>query len=319
MHPLLQRFLIGWVAGVVTTGALVSSAKRPHKLKRKKRKKQPDGTDEPVQIGAVALHDARLPLEGSLTLPEWRDRIVAAGSSVGSKVSSLLQREPRAAIDAEPSAPSSQRRTKRSSAHAKGRRGRKRKQATLWDSAKESLKQTVKETVADEVKHSPMGSAFQKLKDVSAKVKTGATTAATLVKKGIEGDPEPEDGSKPKPSLPQRLDAAGAALEKAVNSAAEGSAPDAREPTPKSVDASEVAAKVKQGIAAVGTWLQGPGAPGYKKSARPADGGEVVDAKDAPASKLPTKAAHDAPADARPIDDAGDSAGDDGDQGRAQR
>ena len=328
MNPWLQRFLIGWAAGVATTGALVSTAKRPHKLKRKKRKKQEDGTEEPVQIGAVALKDARLPDERGLTMGEWRDRVVATGSSVGARVGAMLKRDrkqdpvdlhvkeagarppdevqrPDGTVEhfAAKASPRPSPRSKRKGAHAKGRRGKKRKDASLWDSAKESFKQTVKETVVEEVNKTPMGSALEALKGVSAKVKSGATTAATatatFVKRGIEGNPEPQDGSKPVPSLQQRLDAAGAAIEKAVKNATdappEGAedapAPDIEPISPranKNVEAvaevaAEVAVKVKSGLAAVGSWLQGPGAPGYKKAPRAADAdAEVVDAKDAP-------------------------------------
>lgn len=344
MNPWLQRFLIGWAAGVVTTGALVSTAKRPHRLKRKKRKKQEDGTEEPVQIGAVAMKDARLPDERGLTVGEWRDRVVASGASLGTRVGAVFKRERRpttggaAAGGTTPSAlepdevqrtdgtveKSASTRKKRRGAHAKGRRGKKRKEATLWDSAKESFKQTVKETVAEEVNKSPMGSALETLKDVGAKVKSGATSAATatasFVKRGIDGNPEPDDGSKPTPSLQQRIDAAGAAIEKAVKNATDGPEPrgsaeptvsaraaeSADEPRPnKNVDAAaevaaEVAVKVKSGLLAVGSWLQGPGAPGYKKAPRASDGGEVVEAKDA------------RPSDAKPHDDEpGDAANSD--------
>jgi hypothetical protein len=100
MNPWLQRFLIAWAAGIVTTGAVVSTAKTPHKLKKKKRKKRDDGTLEPVQIGATALKDARMAEERGLTMPEWRDKVVATGSAVGAKVTSVFKRTPSTASTA---------------------------------------------------------------------------------------------------------------------------------------------------------------------------------------------------------------------------
>jgi hypothetical protein len=287
MNPWLQRFLIGWAAGVVTTGAIVKTAKQPHRLKRKKRKKKADGTDEPVQIGALALKDARFPDERALTMGEWRDRVVASGTSVGTRVSSLFQREPPAPVvddgartpDEVQHPDGTVERPEKRHAPSK-RRGAKRPQATLWESAKESLKQTVKETVADEVKQSPMGSAIETLKEVSAKVKSGATTvassAATFVKRGIEGNPALGDDGQPTPSVQERehTDEPRAVTTEAQRN---GSGVEAAAEV-----AAEVALKVNAGIEAVGTWLKGPGAPGDAKRRRTEGTGDVVDAKDAP-------------------------------------
>lgn len=333
MNPWLERFLIAWAAGIVTTGAVVSTAKKPHKLKKKKKKKKrEDGTLEPVQMGATALRDARLPEERGLTMPEWRDKVVAAGA----RVSSVFKRTPaRPAEGVDTSgakAPdevqradgttvassSAAKRKRRKGAHAKGRRGKKRREATLWDSAKESFKQTVKESVREEVNETPVGSALETLKSVGAKVKEGATKvgagAAKAVNRAIEGNPSsdadaPElDAAAPKPPLTEeeraRLDAERAKREADrvdVEAGARAAAQVASEV------AADLGRKMKGGLSAVGSWLQGPGSPDYGKRRRANPTGEVVDAKveaptDAVAAEAPA-AQTDGGDDARDSDE----------------
>ena len=324
--------------------------------------------DSRVQIGATALKDARMPEERGLTMPEWKDKVVATGSAVGAKVTSVFKRTPSrppvpddgaqapdevqgadGKVVAQPSRSPASAKRKRKGAHAKGRRGKKRAEATLWDSAKESFKQTVKETVAEEVKETPVGSALETLRAVGARVKEGATKvgagAAKAVNRAIEGNPEdereeldengipiPRPVLVPKPagpSLQERIDKAGAAIEKAVKGLAEGaarttssSASDSSSSSSTAIEppaplteeeaaaaeeaerkaaadrvdveagakaaaqvASEVAGnigrKMKGGLSAVGSWLQGPGSPDFSKRRRANASGEVVEAKEA--------------------------------------
>lgn len=365
MNPWLQRFLVSWAAGVAASGVVISTAKKPGRLKKKKRKKKADGTEEPVQMGAVALRDARAPEERGLTVGEWREHVVTTTRGVGTKVAALFRREPSAAAadDGSPREPDEvqaadgtrlktapraarkkNKKKQRKGGHAKGsagkrgRRGR-RPQATLWDSAKESLKQTVKETVKEEVKATPVGTAFEALKNVGAKVKEGATTAASAAasavgkvmadtKQGgvrdeippqLRGEPPgaPSEVNEPPPPsvTPQKveetLEAIGRSIETAIHKVADGAraaaedvkkaseAGEAGEPRGDGapVDVGEVAKKVRGGVDAVGSWLQGPGAPGYRRRVRPASGGDVVEAKDAPLKDAPKDVveARDAP------------------------
>lgn len=348
MNPWLQRFLVSWAAGVAASGVVITTAKKPGRLKKKKRKKKADGTEEPIQMGAVALRDARAPEERGLTVGEWREHVVTTTRGVGTKVAALFRREPPAASAADDGSPREpdevqaadgtrlktaprgarkHKKKQRKGGHAKGsagkrgRRGR-RPQATLWDSAKESLKQTVKETVKEEVKATSVGTAFEALKNVGAKVKEGATTAASAAasavgkvmadhKQGgasdeippqLRGEPPgaPREANEPPPPsvTPQKveetLEAIGRSIETAIHKVADGAraaAEDVKKASEAgeapgdgapSVDVGEVAKKVRGGVDAVGSWLQGPGAPGYRRRVRPASGGDVVEAKDAP-------------------------------------
>lgn len=371
MNPWLQRFLISWAAGVAASGAIVSTAKRPGKLKRRKKKKA-DGTEEPVQLGAVALHDARVADERGITVREWGENVRATGAAVGQRVKGLFSRAPKEPVVAEDGArvPDEVQtkdgariktpRAKRKGAHAKGRRGKRRRrpQATLWDSAKESLKQTVKETVKEEVKATPVGSALEALKSVGAKVKEGASAAAGAVNKAIGGTagekassaddeippqlrgevpPTPEEIAareearlaeiaaqeavraekmrKVEENIEKGLDAFGKKIEGAIAKVAEAASSAAQPREPREppapaehvdgeappappVDPAEVAKKLKGGLDVVGSWLQGPGAPGYgSRRVRPANA-EVVDAVDVVEAKDPDVVeAKDAPDD----------------------
>ena len=250
VHPMLQRILISLAAGTAATSAVVSTAKRPHKPK-KRRKKRPDGSEAPVSLGATALHDVKLPDERGLTPAEWRHGMAQWGGAVATRITSVFKRAPSEGGTSTPNSVQTPEGTRAPNAHKRRRDGKKRPQATLWDSAKESLKQTVKETVRDEVKSSPVGSALDTLKDVTEKVKEGAANAA-------------------------------ASAARAVNQAIDKppSSPNAETPAAKPEETTDVGVNLKNSVDAVGSWLQGPGTPGYQKRERPAAGGDVVDAKD---------------------------------------
>lgn len=360
MNPWLQRFLISWAAGVAASGAVISTAKKPGKLKKRKRKKKADGTEEPVQMGAVALRDARAAEERGLTVGEWRDNVVATTRGIGTRVVAVFRKEPKAvprADDGSPREPDEvqapdgtrlktpppsrtsqaarKTRKKRKGSHAKGRRAGgkpgksgkrgRRPHATLWDSAKESFKQTVKETVKEEVKATPVGTAFEALKNVGAKVKEGASTAASAAASAVNkviaenrappstskdeipphlrGESGEEPGAAPEaesqppaapPKVEETLEAIGRTIESAIHKVADSAkaaANDAggegsNEAAPP-IQVADVAKKVKGGVDAMGSWLQGPGAPGYRRRVRPSSGADVVEAKDAPSKDAP--------------------------------
>lgn len=383
MNPWLQRFLVSWAAGVAATGALVSTAKRPGKLKPRKKRRRADGSEEPVQMGAVALQDVRAADDRGLTAAEWRANVVASARGARARVAEVFSRTapapaPRARDGARaPDEVQSQEGTapapapaattsvhgskardakvqgstkghgskghgskgqgtpaarKRSGAHAKGRTQgraghRRRPQASLWDSARESLRQTVRDTVREEVKESPVGAALETLKTVGEKVREGASTAATAAHGALQkvleagesatrattaAPPDGERGqnvtSSTSGTSTAGADDDGRAAEappttdgRGVPGVASGdaSAPGAT----TSVDVQEVARKVRAGADAVGTWLQGPGTPGYPSARvrRSGTAADVVEAKDAPApSPAP---ADDAPQPTEPTSD----------------
>ncbi len=172
VNPLLQRFLIAWAAGVATTGVIAGTAKRPHRLKRRRRKKKKGQAAEPVQIGAVALSDARAPADPGMSVEEW-----AAGvKALPSRVAGIFARVPKQADGArEPDEiRTADGATVKGAAGRKTRRRGRRKQATLWDSAKESMRQTVRDVVKDEVKDTPVGNAVEAAKKAGDRVKEGA-------------------------------------------------------------------------------------------------------------------------------------------------
>lgn len=179
MNPLLQRFLISWAAGAAATGVVVGTAKRPHRLKRRKKKKKGQGA-EPVQIGAVALQDARAPNDPGLSMDEWTAGIKA----LPSRVAGIFHRVPSASGDGarEPDEirTADGQRVAAPARKKKRRRRGKRAEATLWDSAKESMRQTVRDVVKEEVKDTPVGGAVDAAKKAGERVKEGAA----VVKEG---------------------------------------------------------------------------------------------------------------------------------------
>ena len=339
VNPLLQRFLISWAAGAAATGVVVGTAKRPHKLKRRKKRKKGQAA-EPVQIGAVALKDARAPEDPGLSVEEWTAGIKA----LPARVAGVFTRVPKGGEGArEPDEvrTADGQKVATSPRGKKRRRRGKRAEATLWDSAKESMRQTVRDVVKEEVKGTPVGGAVDAARKASEKVKEGAAVvkegagvvAENAVKVGaqvgdraksllnrilhaVEADPgpnaEPEaEALAAREAAPTRADEpvdaaapslAGAASSSDVPFAAAmasvpPSAPIVMEPGAAAdppadtapgiepgLDVAEVGKKLKGGLDAVGSWLQGPGSPGYTSSrARPAQGnGDVVEAKDAP-------------------------------------
>lgn len=345
VNPLLQRFLISWAAGAAATGVVVGTAKRPHRLKRRKKKKKGQAA-EPVQIGAVALKDARAPEDPGMSVEEW-----AAGiKALPSRVAGVFTRVPKAGDGArEPDEvrTADGQKVAAGSGRKKRRRRGKRAKATLWDSAKESMRQTVRDVVKEEVKDTPVGGAVDAAKKASEKVKEGAAVvkegagvvAQNAAKVGAQvgdraksllnrilhaveadpapnADPEAEALAAQEEARARTEDAAPAAMPSverdappstAASSTAPSSAPAGAAPSQGPVaeplsgapvvlepaaapglepglDVAEVGKKLKGGLDAVGSWLQGPGAPGYSSArVRAADGGsDVVEAKDAP-------------------------------------
>lgn len=173
VNPLLQRFLISWAAGAAATGVVVATANKPHKLKRRRRKKKKGQAAAPVQIGAQALLDAKAPDDPGMSVDEW-----AAGvKALPGRFASIFQRVPKQSGDGarEPDEIRTADGQKVATGPRKKRRRGKRRQATLWESAKVSMRQTVHEVVKEEVKDTPVGSAVEAAKKAGDKVKEGAS------------------------------------------------------------------------------------------------------------------------------------------------
>jgi hypothetical protein len=205
VNPWFQRILISLAAGSAASGVIVGTAKKPRRLKKRKKKKGEKA--EAVQLGALALADAKLPDNRGITVGEWRDAVVARGASVAS----VFKRKPKAPVDVDdgarlPDEVQAKDGTTVSKRAKKKKRNRAKDMppATLWDSAKESFRQTVKETVHEEVKNTPVGGALDALKSVGAKMKEGASVVVENVEKvaqdvsdevakGVDKNKDPKD------------------------------------------------------------------------------------------------------------------------------
>ena len=123
--------------------------------------------------------DARAPDDPGLSVEQW-----AAGvKALPGRFASIFQRVPKQ--DGDGAREPDEIRTAdgqkvATGARKKKRRRGKRRQATLWQSAKESMRQTVHEVVKEEVKDTPVGSAVDAAKKAGDKVKEGAA----VVKEG---------------------------------------------------------------------------------------------------------------------------------------
>jgi hypothetical protein len=180
VNPWFQRILISLAAGSAASGVIVGTAKKPRRLKKRKKKK--GEKDRSVELGALALADAKLPDNRGITVGEWKDAVVARGASVAS----VFKRKPKPVDDGARLPDEVQSKDgKTVSKREKKKRDRRKDMppATLWESARESFKQTVKETVHDEVKSTPVGGALDPLKSVGAKVKEGASVVVENVEK----------------------------------------------------------------------------------------------------------------------------------------
>jgi hypothetical protein len=323
LNPWLERALVSLAAGAVTTGALVATAEKTGKKKRKKKgaKGEKDDVKATPHVdgpGEAAVREAARLDERSMTLEELGRSLKGVGAKLtsvfarekpkvdasGARVPDEVMSKDGKRISTKPDArgPAGK---KRNGKHARGRRRKRRPQASLWDSAKESMRQTVKEVVHEEVKDTPVGSAMDALKKAGASIKTGASAAVESIKAAIPEDAGTrvkktlDDAGTKLSELTKDADGVGKKIEQGVAKAAEALDAEAKSlvenPPEPPASATEVVEKLNKGVDVVGSWLKGPGGgPGSSnggRRVRAAAGGDVVEAKDADASAPPAEPA----------------------------
>jgi hypothetical protein len=372
LTPWLQRLLIAWAASAVSTGVILSTADNRHRPKKarnpkKRRRRELDNTASatrarpPVLPGTVAKADAALPFTPSLTWAGWATDVRArgrrllrfvTGQAPEGRVDEHGSRLPDEIVTADGKkvrvagvSPKS----KKTAGHkgappARRRRGRKQ-QASLFDSAKESLRQVVKEeakkAVDEKVEEAGLKKAADAIKSAGEKVGETAKDVAQRVKDSMPDDVEEklqsagrsmlaearramqrlsdsiqgsDDGhgvasaSVSPPDTVDQVADPGAALPPAGGPGSANDAALAASPPPPSLpgpastvggDEAERASSSSGDIASalgdgvqllgggvqkIGSFLSGPGNPGYHRSsgrARAASG-DIVEAKDAP-------------------------------------
>lgn len=208
MNPWLQRLMIALGAGVATSAAVIGTAKNKYKKARKRRRKK---SDPPVVIGTVAKLDAGAAFEAGLSGRQWLQGIKIDGQRfvdfVTRKKKTVVNDdgalEPADIRDADGTrvdglgvqaqkklTPAQLRRRRRQ--QRRGGQGGQRKEATLFESARESLRQVVKEEAAkvidEKVEASGLKKASDALKSAGEKVGGAMKDAATKVKDGIPED-----------------------------------------------------------------------------------------------------------------------------------
>ncbi len=345
--PWLQRLVVAVAGSVVTGGVVLATADNrfaPKKRKRRRGRRRVTGkTAPPILLGTVAKADAGEAYVPSLTWAQWRDAVAARGRGIfrfvtGQPKEGSVDKDGARIPDEIRTKDGARRRSQagRSSSKTRRRRGERRKEASLFDSAKESLRQVVKDeakkAVDEKVEEAALKKAADALKGASGKVSETAKDVASKVKESL-----PEDLDE-KAKLAGRTVLSGAKsafgkLAASLNELAESSpveplsvappppieaAPPAealssaaatdlvvsepitadveQEGTKDPVDAasdgarvdgapaSAVATAVGDGVQRLGSFLSGPGNPGYQKqsSRRMASGDDIVEAKDGP-------------------------------------
>ena len=302
MNPLVQRLLISLTAGSAAGGAWVATAKNKHKKARKRRRKKK--TD--IVIGTQARKDAAEEFTPGMTLAQLGARVRTFGAGVVDSARSLVGLSPRdpaadgSARDADEihhdgkriKNPARKRRNARlAKGHAKKRKGSRRKQASLFDSAKESLRQVVKDeakrAVQEQVDKTGLGKAAEALKSAGGAV----VEKAKAVKDAIPEDLDErlaEAGKNVVEGAKRVGESVGGAIQEGLRKLdGEPGLPGGEsQEDGEGLSAEELAQRVGKGVDALGSWLQGPGAPGYKNSGRvrpSSSGSGVVEAKE-PAS-----------------------------------
>ena len=215
LNPWLQRLLVAWAASTVTTGTLLATAENRYRPKKpkKKRRSRPDGAarrPRPQALpGTVAKADAAEGSTPSLTWAEWFAAVQARGQRLLRFVSGQPPigsvdddgaRLPDEVVTAggqkvkvgKPTAKKAGARKRRAASTTRRRGRRQQRQATLFESAKESLRQVVKEeaqkAVDDTVEEAGLGKARDALKTASEAVGKTAATVAEKVKGSIPED-----------------------------------------------------------------------------------------------------------------------------------
>lgn len=220
LNPWLQRLLVAWAASTVTTGTLLATAEnryRPKKARKASKRKRPDGVAArprpPALPGTVAKADAAEGFTPSLTWADWFVAVQARGQRL---LRFVTGQPPIGSVDddgsrlpdevvtaggqkvkvARPAAKATSKKAgakkRRSSTTTKRRGRRQQRQATLYESAKESLRQVVKEeaqkAVDETVEEAGLGKARDALKTASEAVGKTAATVAEKVKESIPED-----------------------------------------------------------------------------------------------------------------------------------
>ena len=223
LTPWLQRLLIAWAASAVSTGVILSTADNRHRPKKaknpkKRRRRELDKataasatrTRPPVLPGTVAKADAALPFTPSLTWAGWATDVRARGRRL---LRFVTGQAPEGSVDENGSRLPDEivtadgkkvrvvggtQRSKKTTGHkgappARRRRGRKQ-QASLFDSAKESLRQVVKEeakkAVDEKVEEAGLKKAADAIKSAGEKVGETAKDVAQRVKDSMPDDVE---------------------------------------------------------------------------------------------------------------------------------
>lgn len=225
LNPWLQRLLIGLLGGTATGGVVVASAKNRYApKKRKKRQPREQDVDDDgnviarekrappvIAIGTVAKADAAEGFVPSLTWSQWAQGVRDRGRRL---VDGLLGRSKKPVVDGDGARladevltadgrRSSPAKTARKTAAktpngkvkkktaARGKRGR-RKQATLFESAKESLRQVVKEevkkTVDDTVEQTGLKGAVDTIKQATDNVGETVKDVGQKIKDALPED-----------------------------------------------------------------------------------------------------------------------------------
>ncbi len=204
MNPWLQRLLISLGAGVATSAAVIGTAKNKHKKSKRRRRKK---SDPPVVIGTVAKRDAATDFEPGITGQQWLQGIKDSGQRfvdfiarrkkpVVDEGGGLEPDEVRAAdgtrLKVSSKTPAKKKLTPSQLRRQRRREAGRRKQATLFESARESFRQVVKEeagkAIDEKVEATGLKKAADALKSAGEKVGVAVKDAATKVKDGIPED-----------------------------------------------------------------------------------------------------------------------------------
>lgn len=221
LTPWLQRLLIAWAASTVSTGVILTSAQnrfRPKKAKKRRRRElTEDGdaatpavkrTPPAILPGTVAKADAAEPFTPSLTWAGWATDVRARGRRL---LRFVTGQAPEGSVDADGSRLPDEvvtadgkkvrlkaqktgavKKKKKGAAPPARRRRGQQKQASLFDSAKESLRQVVKEeaqkAVDEKVEQAGLKKAADAIKSAGEKVGETAKDVAQRVKDSMPDD-----------------------------------------------------------------------------------------------------------------------------------
>jgi hypothetical protein len=284
--PWIKPLLLSLGASVATSAVWITTAKNRHRKAKRRRKL----STKPVIIGTVAKRDAALEVEDPLTLADMK----ASAMAMVARLKALAGGAP-----VEPAAELLDKNGK----VIRTRKGRRRKQASWMDSARESMRQVVKEEVQQKVDQTGLGKAQEVLqqaagvaKDTLKKVQdavpdelegklsaagksivAGAKRVGEAVRDGISQAAGQVDQVDQVDQLPPSTSTPSQPSTSLTNTTTNTEAP---------VEAPPVAERVADGLKKASTWIQGPGTPGYTSNRRASSGGDVVEAKDAPTKPL---------------------------------